>query len=162
MKILFWFIVIFTLLPAVYITITDNLVRATFSLFITLFGMAGIYAYLGADFIAGVQVLLYVGGIGILLLFAVLMTKKPTTGAIKIGWKRNMLALIISLCVFALVFFATLPLGIMPPAENVKPTTYDIGSLLMTRYLFPFEVVSVVLAGVLVGAALIIRREVKR
>src|SRR3989304_645620 len=74
-----------TILSAFFVVTTRNIVHAAFFLLFTFFGVAGIYVLLGADFVAIVQLIIYVGGILILLLFGVMLTNKITNVDIKTG-----------------------------------------------------------------------------
>ena len=65
-----------TLVSAGIVVFSSHIVRSAFALLLTFFGVAGLYVFLGADFLAGTQVLVYVGGILVLLLFAVMLTNR--------------------------------------------------------------------------------------
>ncbi len=140
-----------------------NIVHSAFSLIATFFGVAGIYALLGSDFLAVTQVVVYIGGILILLVFGVLLTDRIPT-EFRIDRPRNYLPAVITA---GLVFtglawsitgtsWARLPhvAKAMPEAE---PTTHAIGVSLLTDYLLPFEFASILLLVVLVGAARVAR-----
>ena len=73
----FWLITLVVVIPAFFAAFSRSIVRAAFSLFFTLFGMAGYYVLLGSDFIAVTQVIIYVGGILVLIMFGVLLTNLP-------------------------------------------------------------------------------------
>ena len=70
---LFWFIAIFTLTSAAFVVFNNQLLYSAIALLFTLFGVAGIYIFLWADFIAGVQILVYIGGINVLIIFILLI-----------------------------------------------------------------------------------------
>ena len=70
----FYALATFTLVAAGFVALSNNIVHSAFALFATLFGMAGLYAFLSADLLAIVQMLVYVGGISVLVLFAVMLT----------------------------------------------------------------------------------------
>jgi NADH-quinone oxidoreductase subunit J len=74
-EIIFYLFAIITVVPAVIVVTTKNIIYAAFALMFTLFGVAGLYVFLSADFLAAVQVLIYVGGILVLILFGVMLTR---------------------------------------------------------------------------------------
>ena len=107
----FWIVAAFTVTSAAIVVLNNQLIYSAVALLFTLFGVAGLYVFLWADFIAGVQLLVYVGGI------LVLPAMEPTSGVAQVG------------------------------------------ILLLTKYLLPFEVVSVLLLGALIGAAVLSRED---
>ncbi len=149
-----------TVLSGAMVALSSRLIYAAFSLLLTFFGVAGLYIFLGADFIAATQVLIYVGGILILLLFGVMLTHRIYDFKILSTRVQFVPSVLVVGCVFALllaVIFKT-------PWQTVKeaPPEYTaaaIGRLLMTTYLLPFEAVSVLLLVALIGAATIARRD---
>ena len=75
-EILFWFIALLTVLSAAMVVLNNQLLYSAIALLFTLFGVAGIYIYLWADFIAGVQLLVYIGGINVLIIFGIMLTNR--------------------------------------------------------------------------------------
>lgn len=146
---------------ALYVALTRHVVRAAFGLFITFLGIAALYGWLGADFLAGTQLMVYAGGILVLLLFAVMLTRHSLELQLPGEPTRWVPAALIGLAVAALLITAALSArwaAVDNPAP-AQPTTAEIGQLLLTRYVLPFEIASVVLLAVLVGATVISRRE---
>ena len=84
--VIFSIFAVMTILPCFWVAFSSNIVHATFSLFFTLFGIAGLYVLLGADFLAVVQVIIYIGGILVLIIFGVMMTHqaKLASGSISL------------------------------------------------------------------------------
>ena len=74
--IVFWFIAVFTVVSALFVVLNNQLLYAAVSLLFTLFGVAGLYVFLWADFIAGVQLLVYIGGILVLIIFGIMLTNQ--------------------------------------------------------------------------------------
>ena len=72
----FWFISAITIMSAAVVVLNNQLIYSAIALFFTLFGVAAIYVFLWADFIAGVQILVYVGGILVLVIFGIMLTNK--------------------------------------------------------------------------------------
>jgi NAD(P)H-quinone oxidoreductase subunit 6 len=146
-----------TVSAAVLVCILPNIIHTAVALLFTLIGVAGLYLFLSADFLAAAQMLVYVGGITMLMLFAVFLSQRISD--VKIS---NPARFQLPAAVICLVMFGVLSLTIVSTPFAVKtveylPTTADIGNLLMGRYLLPFEAASVLLLAALVGAALISR-----
>jgi NADH-quinone oxidoreductase subunit J len=157
----FYFFAILTLMSALLVVSTRHIVYAAFSLLFTFMGVAGIYVLLGADFIAIVQVIVYVGGILILILFGVMLTNKITNVQIKTGTMQIIPAVI------GVGSFAGILVNIMLNTEwklsnseiPMNTTIYDLGRYLITDYVLIFELLGVLLLVALVGAATIARKE---
>lgn len=137
-----------------------NIINAAFALFFTLLGMAVFFVMLGADFLAITQIVVYVGGILVLLLFGVMLTRravekdsfdKPTT---YIGGAIAGVLLFVSLMIIIVK-----TQWINSGAALYEPTSAPIGLLLLSKYLLPFEVASITLLIALIGAAYIVRRK---
>jgi NAD(P)H-quinone oxidoreductase subunit 6 len=142
------------------VAFSRNLVRAAFMLLATLGGTAGLYLSIGADFVGVTQLLIYVGGILVLLLFSVLLTHgigdvKVTNQALGRGTAVPIAMLI------ALLLVTVAALTAWPRTEAIAaPTTARLGDAFLREYLFPFELMSLVLLMALVGAMVIARRAV--
>jgi NADH-quinone oxidoreductase subunit J len=158
----FYAFAVLTVLSGFFVVFSRNIVHAGFSLLFTLFGVAGLYAYLGADFLAVTQVIVYIGGILVLVIFTVMMTRIPKGSTPRRGHDRHVPAGILAFLLFALVFMLVVrtPWPELLPSEP-QPTTGQIGQKFMTDYIFPFEYVSLILLVAMVGAAILIR-EFKR
>ncbi|MBM3319907.1 MAG: NADH-quinone oxidoreductase subunit J [Candidatus Eisenbacteria bacterium] len=160
------FFVLFALMtvaPAFVVAFSRSLVHSAFALLFTLVGMAGLYGFLAADFLAVLQILLYVGGILVLILFGVLFTQKAHTPEATTGRFAFAPVLLVGAVLFA-VLFVVLGIGISwPLAEErpAEPTIRTLGNLLLSRHLLPFEAASVVLLTVLIGAVAIARKELR-
>jgi len=147
----FWLLALLTLAGAAGVALSGNIVRSAFSLFAALFGVAGIYALLQADLMAVVQVLIYVGGISVLVLFAVMLTSGLQKEGASNPTHRPVGGLLVLLAVLAPVLWLAFqaPWGGEAPAES---TVAPIGEALLGRFVLPFEVASVLLLAALVGA----------
>ncbi len=163
--ILFWALTVLAIASAVMAAIAPRIVHAAFGLMAAFFGVAGLYALLGSDFLALTQIIVYVGGILILIVFGVLLTgraksqlglEKPSSRVPAILAGALLLAGLV-IAIFRSDFGGSRPLADLP---EPKATTAALGrSFLATdQYLFPFELVSVFLLLALVGAAYLVRR----
>ncbi|MCF8259366.1 MAG: NADH-quinone oxidoreductase subunit J [Melioribacteraceae bacterium] len=158
--IIFYLFAAITLVSGFMVVTSKNIVHSAFYLLFTLFGISGIYALLGADFIAIVQVLVYIGGILILILFGVMLTNKITSIDIKSGSIQTIPA-IIGIGLFAGALFATMITGNwrVNPGEIPNSTIKQLGSALITDYVLVFELLGILLLIALIGAASIARRD---
>ena len=145
------------LVSAVMVTLTRNLVHAALWLVATLFGVAVIFAVLEAGFLAVVQVVVYIGAIAIMFIFAVMLTRREMLDKGPQMNKRAWLAGILGVLLFALmVYMLSTWVGFnkLPTLVGDTDTLVLLGNslLLQSAYLLPFEVASVLLLAALVGA----------
>lgn len=147
-----------TVVSAVFVVFLKNITRAVFSLMFTFFGVAGLYLSLHADFLAATQVLIYVGGVLVLLLFGIMLTQQKVEVDIRSGRIQFFPSLISMAFLFGflVVLIFKTPWNIQGPA-NFQGSTAAIGTLLMTEWLLPFEMASILLLAALVGAVSIAR-----
>lgn len=158
--IMFYFFAIVTLSAAFAVVTTKNVIYAAFNLMLAFFGVAGIYVLLGADFLAIVQLIVYVGGILILLLFGVMLTNKITDAEIKTSWTQ-LIPSVMVITAFAgtlggLVFKTNW--RVMPVLQAPVTGLADIGTLLVNEYALIFELLGALLLIALIGAASIARK----
>ncbi len=145
--------------PGLFILLSRDIVRVAFWLLLSLSGVAGLYVLLGADFLGFTQVLVYIGGIMILILFGVMLTNRDPVlvrrTARRTGWAP---ALLLAALLGAGLLGVVAGTGWREEAGSRGPTVAAVGTELMSRYILPFEMISVLLLVVLVGAAMIARR----
>ena len=158
----FYLVVVITIGSAMIVAFSRNIIYSAFSLLGTFAGVAGIYIFLGADFVAAVQVLIYVGGILVLVLFAVMLTHRITDVEITNRAAGRIPALTV---VGVLVYLLAQTVRETPWAKAKEivyaATTAKIGDLFLDTYLLPFELASLVLLAALIGAVVIARKEIK-
>jgi NADH-quinone oxidoreductase subunit J len=154
---IFWLLVVLTVGSAIVVVFNKRIIYAAFALLFTFIGVAGLYLFLAADFLAASQMLIYVGGILTLIIFGVFLTAKIYSKTIPEQTHQRYMALLpvgaIAAVLIYVMFSADWNL-LIPTAE---PTTKSIGKLLLTTYLVPFEVASVLLLAALIGAMRISR-----
>jgi len=157
-QIIFLIVAAFTLGSALMVVTTRNLVHAALWLVSTLFGVAVIYALLNANFIAVVQVVIYIGAIAILFIFAVMLTRRDMRDSgpqLNSNWWLG--AIVAALVFTGLVFLLQGWSGFTGTASDL-PSGFDpiglLGEALVSpeAYVLPFEVASVLLLAALVGA----------
>jgi len=146
---------------ALGVVLMPSMVHAAFLLGMVFIGMSGLYVLLNADFVAASQILIYVGAVNVLLLFAIMLVNRrlPDAAAAKRGF-RNALSSFVCLAIFGLLVNglvqAPWPVSSETPIAN---STLKIGEQFFSNYLLPFEAVSILLLLALVGAIIIARRE---
>ncbi len=158
-EIVFYFFAAITVLSAGIVVFSRSLIYSAFGLLFTFFGVAALYVYLGADFLAATQMVIYVGGILVLLLFGVMLTHKLYDLNLKTETFQFIPALLVMLAVFLTLISVLLKTRwYNGPLKAPAPTTAAIGELFMKDYILPFEIASIFLLIALIGAALIVRR----
>ncbi len=157
--IIFWLFVLFTIASAFKVVHSHNLIYSALSLLLTLFGVTALYVFLWADFLAGVQIVVYIGGILILLLFGIMLTHKITSIQItQLNMQRGAAgASAFGILMILLWMIFKTPWAVGSASEPVG-TVREIGILLLSDYLLPFEVASVLLLAALIGAAMLSRK----
>lgn len=175
-KALFYLMGFITLASALFVAASKNLVRSVFMFFVTLLSLAGLYVLALADFIAITQIVIYVGGILVLMLFAFMLSGKETLANLQQQDNRFINISKLPALLLAVLFFIVLinilfktdinNLPWVAKAVSYKidikpdsPMTTNIGTNLMTTYLLPFEAISILLMMALVGAAHLSRKE---
>lgn len=163
LNIVFYVFAIAAIAGALGVAVSQNIVRTAFCLLAVLFSAAAIYALAQVDFIFAVQILVYVGGILVLIIFAVMLTSKISDVSISNESMPTPTALFTCLCL--LLSLVTVAVTYREWKHELKPAqayTQRIGEALMREYLYPFEIISVLLLACLIGAAFLARKEVKR
>ncbi len=155
----FWMIVILTLGSAAAVVVNQKLIYSAIALLFTFFGVAGLYIFLWADFLAGVQVVVYVGGILVLIIFGIMLTNRITSVNISSTSIQKGLGGLVILGIFIILAYMIQSTPWLQ-ADAIEPlqTTGKMGYLLMMDYLLPFEVASLLLLAALMGAAMLSRK----
>ena len=165
-EITFWILAIIMAGASIAVVLLRDVFRAALLLILCFFTVAGIYITLNADFLAAVQVIIYAGAIGILLIFAIMLTRNLKEG--NPFSRLKIPALIVSLLLFATIVgvvvstnWATVT-GVSQAVEVPigKPTIGPIATALFNQskgFVLPFEIASVVLLAALIGAIVLVR-----
>ena len=157
-NIAFGLIVAITLGSALMVVTSKQLLYSAIALLFTLFGVAGLYIFMWADFMAGVQVIVYIGGILVLLIFGIMLTNKISSVNISHTSLQRGVGAVITLGVLGfLIPMINNTAWLQLPSEEPNQTADSIGRLLMMDYLLPFEVASLLILGALIGAAMLSR-----
>jgi NADH-quinone oxidoreductase subunit J len=157
--VIFYVFAAITVASAAVVVLARSLIYSAFALLFTFFGVAGLYVLLGAGFLAATQLLVYVGGILVLLLFGVMLTHKiyelDLRSEVTQPWAGGIMGAGILVILLLTVFRTSWKIG---PGRPPAPTTREIGQQFLGPYLLPFEMASILLLVALIGAAMIVRR----
>ena len=164
-QIVFIVVSAFTLIASIIVVIDRNLFRAAVALMASFLGVAGLYVMLEAGFLAVAQLLVYIGAISILMIFAIMMTRRlmqTTESPFNSQWRWGIIAAVIVFLLLAVIVVQTWPTDVFSappdvPGPVLEGTVAKIGELLVspTGYALVFEVASVLLLAALVGAIVI-------
>lgn len=157
----FFLLSLCTIGGAVFMISFTKVVHMVVSLAFTFLSIAGIYILLQAEFVAITQVLVYVGAVTILMLFGIMLTKHQDLEAEK-PFAKKIVTLIIVAAFFVFVFISlqSAPWSSIAESQNyTQNNTLLIGTEMFTKYVIPFELVSVLLLVALVGAIILAKRE---
>lgn len=160
-EVIFWALAAMMGIASIGVVTSRNVVHAALYLVGTLMGAAALYILLLAEFLAWVQVLVYVGAIVVLMLFGLMLTKAPI-GRANFDNDQRLLSALTALAVFGVTSYImvrgfegqTIDLS-----RETGTLTASIGEVIFSTYVLPFEVVSVLLLAALVGAVVIARRD---
>ncbi len=137
-----------------------NVFHAAMYLILALFAVAGYFVLLNAEFLAAVQVLIYVGAVAVLVIFAVMLTTRLTDARVRAHNEQVGAGLVVAVAMFLAIVMAmwstSWPISDAAPAvDNVR----TLGRMLMTRFVLPFEIASVLLLAAMIGAIVIAAKE---
>ena len=160
-EVIFWVIWALVAVSAMIVAFSKNLVYSVFSLLATFIGVAGIYIFLNADFLAVTQIVIYVGGILVLLVFGIMLTNRIFVAKITQSSFQRVLGFVVVGAMMLILSLTILnqPWPVAANAAVFDSTVDKIGALLFGDYLILFEVASVLLLGALIGAATLARKE---
>ncbi len=161
-EVVFWFFAVVMAVSAIRVVTTKNVVHAALYLVATLLGAAVMFVLLYAEFVAWVQVLVYVGAIVVLMLFGLMLTRAPI-GRGSFDNDQRPLAALCALAVFvvsSVIMIDAFDGQDIDFGRTQGTTSKEVGEAIFSDFVFPFEVVSVLLLAALVGAVVIARREV--
>ncbi len=160
--VLFYVLASVTVAGAAGVALSRNILYSAIGLLMALLGAGSLYVFLSADFVAVTQLLVYIGGVLVLILFAVMLTNRITEVTVSntsFGLFGGFL-LFVATAPVLLAVAALTPWETRTPAP-LGPMTAAIGNGFLTKWLLPFEVASLVLLATLVGAVVIARKEIK-
>lgn len=151
-----------TIVSALIVISDRNLFRSTIALGGHLLAISGFYFLLQADLIAMMQVFVYVGGVIVVLLFAVMMTSQITNIRLVSGFDQKMSVITAVIILIALQIYAVTVTAFKVSGDNpIINTASYVGKMYLTDYILPFEVISILLLAAVIGALVISRGETK-
>ena len=160
LDIAFWILAVVSVLAALAVVLLGDVFRAALSLVLCFLTVAGIYITLSADFLAAVQVLIYVGAISVLIILAIMLTREVQRGSP--SGRLRIPAFFVALLFFGGVAFALLntpwPVSVAPPLE---PTTPALAGLLFGEggFILPVEIGAILLLAAILGAIVLVREK---
>ena len=147
---------------AIRVVTTKNIVHAALYLMIVLGGVAAIYILLAAEFVAVVQVLVYIGAILVLFLFGVMLTRAPIGKTAQLDNDQRFMSVVVAMFTFvvlALILWDAFGQQELPDSGPAVLNSGDVGISIFQTYVVPFEVISVLLLAALIGAVVIARKD---
>lgn len=154
----FWMLAVITVGAALMVVAVRNLVHAVLFLVLSFIGVAGLYITLSADFVAIAQILIYVGAISVLIIFALLLTPRASRDNAEtfLQGPALVLAAVFGLTVGAVALVTDWDVAGRGPFSE---TAAAIGEALLDKYVLPFEIASVLLLAAMVGAIVLVRED---
>ena len=161
MNIVFWILAVITILGGLSAVTLKNTVHCALAVTAAFGGLALLFLQLDAQFAGFAQILVYIGAVAILVVFAILLTRgseTPVGGVFSRTWFAGLL---IAAAVFAVLGWAVLRSPAALPNESVAPavTVQQIGQALMGRYVLPLEIVALLLTAAMLGAVIVAMHE---
>lgn len=158
-QVVFWVMTICTIGGAIGVVISPRLFHSALFLILSFFGVTGYYILLSAGFLAVVQLMIYIGAITILILFAIMFSRQPMTQQTQVN-HQWWLSLPVALLLFAgLVFVVNSISWPVIQAEPLGDTVEQLGFAFLGSYLIPFEVAGVLLSVALIGSIILAREK---
>jgi NAD(P)H-quinone oxidoreductase subunit 6 len=160
---LFYLLGAMAMVSAAGVAFSRNIIYSALALLGTLLGTGALYVFLNADYVAITQLLIYVGGVLVLILFAVMLTnrigdKKESNPSVFVGPGLGLLMALLGILTYVA---AKAPWRVGPTPLNISSTVDKIGDLFLGHYLLAFEVISLLLLATLIGAVVVARKEIK-
>ena len=161
MSIVFYILSALTLAGGLAAVLLRNVVHCALAVSVAFAGLALLFLSLDAQFAGFAQILIYVGAVAILVVFAILLTRSSDEGPGHVFSPRWLAGLVVAAAVFAVLGWAVLHSTSALPSETAAPaiTVHDIGTALMGRYVLPLEIVALLLTAALIGAVIVALHE---
>jgi NADH:ubiquinone oxidoreductase subunit 6 (subunit J) len=150
----FWILSAVAVLGALVAVRKRNLIHGVFALLVFFAGLSGLFLLLLAEFIAAVQILVYIGAVGVLLLFAIMLTERVAgDDGRRMTSRGSFWGLVVAVAVFAVLLLPAIQ-ELPPPeaAQPIKPSVEELGHKLMNPYVVTLEVLALLLTAALIGA----------
>jgi len=164
MSFVFWIFAVLTVAGALAAVLLKNTVHCALALTVAFAGLALLFLDLDAQFAGFAQILVYIGAVAILVVFAILLTRGSETPKDGVFSKNWFVGLVIAAGVFAVFAWAVLASANALPHEMATPavTVAEIGQALIGRYVLPLEIIALLLTAALIGAVIVAMDEKER
>jgi NADH:ubiquinone oxidoreductase subunit 6 (subunit J) len=165
MSFVFYFIAALSVAGALAAVLLKNTVHCALALTVAFAGLALMFLELDAQFAGFAQILIYIGAVAILVVFAILLTRGSETPTDGVFSRKPLIGLVTAAGIFAVLGWAVLNSTQALPGAGGAPTTaptvtvMDIGNALMGRYVLPLEIVALLLTAALIGAVIVAMHE---
>jgi NADH-quinone oxidoreductase subunit J len=161
MSIVFYVIAALSVAGALAAVLLKNTVHCALALTVAFAGLALMFLELDAQFAGFAQILIYIGAVAILVVFAILLTRGSETPKDTVYSRNWIVGLVTAAAIFAMLGWAVLRSAPALPHESAAPsvTVMDIGNALMGRYVLPLEIVALLLTAALIGAVIVAMHE---
>ncbi len=161
MNVVFWILAVITIFGGLAAVLLKNTVHCALAVTAAFAGLALLFLQLDAQFAGFAQILVYIGAVAILVVFAILLTRGSETPATGVFSRTWLAGLLIAAAVFAVLGWAVLHSTAALPNENATPTVtvQQIGQALMGRYVLPLEIVALLLTAAMLGAVIVAMHE---
>lgn len=151
----FWILAFLTIISALGVMWARNLLHAVLFLILAFVGVAGFFVLLSASFLAMAQVVIYVGAIAVLLLFAILLTPRAGRDNGETAWAAP--AALLSIALLTVLLFVIADTNWSTVTESPELSVQELGTALLNTWALPFEIASVLLTAALIGAIMLVR-----
>ena len=161
MNVVFWVLAVITVVGGLTAVTLKNTVHCALAVTAAFAGLALLFLQLDAQFAGFAQILVYIGAVAILVVFAILLTRGSETPATGVFSRTWFVGLLIAAAVFAVLGWAVLHSAAALPNESAAPavTVQQIGQALMGRYVLPLEIVALLLTAAMLGAVMVAMHE---
>jgi NADH-quinone oxidoreductase subunit J len=161
MSFVFYLIATLSVAGALAAVLLKNTVHCALALTLAFAGLALMFLQLDAQFAGFAQILIYIGAVAILVVFAILLTRGSETPKDTVYSGKPIVGLVVAAGIFAILGWAVLQSTSVLPHETAKPqvNVMDIGNALMGRYVLPLEIVALLLTAALIGAVIVAMHE---
>ena len=163
--VIYYFFMLLAALSAVGILISKNVLHAALLLIVCLLSIAGIYVLLHAEFLAVTQIMVYAGGILVIIIFGVMLSSRVANKPLNIETARKIPGFVTGAGMLVILIYALQSVGFsfsITFADKVSNNVHAIGFQLMSSYVAPFEIAGVLLLISLIGAAVTASYQIKK
>lgn len=150
----FWLFCLITVGGAVYVLLSNHVLYAAYGLLVTFLGVAGIFVFAGAEFVSAAQIMIYVGGILVLLVFGIMLSSRKKAGMshLKVENAPRSTGLLIACLLGGVLILLVSRLSFAGEVTGIWLTVKSLGFSLMTTYVIILEVIGMLLLMALIGA----------